>query len=231
MAKYSKILINVPDLNRAYIQGTYKYSSPSVILDNGKVISSIKANLTPIISTWGKEFEIDNEILIGFIATESGGKNAPKNQFNAIGYMQATPITVFEVITKWNDKVSVPLSAQTKALLAKNVPNYTKWKRDEYSVGDANHNAILKALANPEFNIAMGAATIRWMLEAFNNDGGSPLNKVMVAYNRGYSSTKNLVKGDITSEKMMKLSLGKEAKAYILKMLGRYGFLDLMFNK
>lgn len=232
MTKYSKIKVNVPDINRSYVNGaTYKYSSGNVIQQNKKTIESVRVNLSEIISKWGTEFEVDNDIIVGFICTESTGKNAPKNAYNAIGYMQATPISVYETITKWNDKVNIPLSFQTKSLLAKHVPSYTKWKRDVFEVGDSNSDALVKALKDPEFNIAMGTAVIRWLLEAFKEGSESPLNKVMVAYNRGYSSSKNILKGSIDSEKMLKLKIGIEPKSYLLKMLGRYGFLDLMFGQ
>jgi hypothetical protein len=77
----------------------------------------------------------------------------------------------------------------------------------------------------------MGALIIRYLLEAYSKDGVSPLNKIMVSYNRGYFSTKNIVKGNITSTQMMKLNLGVEAKSYLLKMLGRYGFISIAYKK
>lgn len=233
MAKYSRIEFNFPDINRAFINqnGSENYSLPNVISQNKKTIASIKDNLGDIISKWSNIFELSDEILISFIATESTGKNAPKNRYDAIGYTQSTPISVFEGVTKWQSTVGSPLPSEAKAILSKNIPTWTKWVKDVYEKGDANHNNLVKALSNPEFNIAMGALQIRWLLEAFNSDGGSPLNKVMVSYNRGYSSTKNLVKGNVTTEQMMKLKLGVEAKSYLLKMLGRYGFISMAYGK
>lgn len=233
MALYSRLEFDFPDIDRAYINqsGGENYSSPNIISQNKKTIESIKSNLGDFVTKWSNVFELSDEILISFIATESTGKNAPKNKFNAIGYTQSTPISVFESVTKWQIMVGKPLPAEAKEILSKNIPSWTKWVRDVYKVGDANHNNLVKTLPNPEFNVAMGALQIRWLLEAYKNDGNSPLNKVMVSYNRGYSSTKNLVKGNVTTAQMMKLSLGIEAKSYLLKMLGRYGFISLAYGK
>lgn len=231
MGNYSKILVNVPDVNRSYVNGTMKYSSPTVISGNRKIIENIKSSLGSLISEWGKEFGIDDEILIGFIATESGGKNAASNTYNATGYMQITPVSVYETITKWDSMVSVPLSAKTKAILKKYIPTYTSWDKNK-DMSASTSNAIKTASKNADFNIAMGSAMIRWMLEAFSKDTGSPLNKVMIGYNMGYYSAKNKLKGNLTSQQILSVKgLGKEPKAYVLKMLGKNGFLDLLFNK
>lgn len=230
MGKYSKITYVVPDLNRSYVNGSIKYSSPNVISANRKMADNIKVNLGTLINKWGTEFEIDDEILIGFIATESGGKNAPSNRYDATGYMQVTPNTVYEVITKWNNMVSVPLSAQTKALLLKHTPSYKSWSANKTPT-NAQLNEIKSASKNAEFNIAMGTATLRWLLEAYSKEGDSPLNKVMVSYNMGYYGAKNKIKGNMTSAEMLAVKgLGIEPKSYLLKMLGRYGFLDLLFK-
>ena len=232
MARYSKILINVPDVNRAYVQGSYKYSSPNVIADNKQVISNIQSNLGSIISKYGAEFEIDDEILIGFIATESGGKNAPSNQYDATGYMQITPVSVYETITKWEQQVGSPLPPNAKAVLKKYIPSSITWDKNT-DASSSTLNSIKTAAKNADFNIAMGSAMIRWMLEAFSTDSNtSYLNKVMIGYNMGYYNAKNRLLGDLTSDQILAIrGLGAEPKAYILKMLGVYGFLDLMFNR
>jgi hypothetical protein len=234
MAKYSRIEFNFPDINRAYINasGTEDYSKPNIIAGNKKTANSIKNVLGKFISKWSEIFELSDEILISFIATESGGKNAPRNKFNAIGYTQSTPISVFESVTKWQSMVGSVLPSEAKDILSKNIPNWTKWVKNVYKDGDANYLNLVTALSSDaEFNVAMGALQIRWLLEAYDKDGGSPLNKVMVSYNRGYPSTKNIVKGNFTSAQMMKLNLGIEAKSYLLKMLGRYGFLSITYGK
>lgn len=230
MGNYSKITYIVPDLNRSYVNGSVKYSSPNVIKANKKMAEDIKQNLGSLITKWGSEFEIDNEILTAFIATESAGKNAPSNAYSATGYMQVTPVGIYETITKWNNMVSVPLSAQTKAVLAKYVPNYKSWSSNKTPTS-SQLNEIKTASKNPDFNIAMGTAMIRWLLEAYSKEGDSPLNKVMVSYNIGYYGARNKIKGNMTSQQMLAIKgLGVEPKAYLLKMLGRYGFLDILFN-
>jgi hypothetical protein len=233
MSKYSRIEFDFPDINRAYVNasGKQNYSLPHIIEGNKKMYARIKNELGNIITKWSDVFELSDEVLTSFIATESGGTNAPKNKYNAIGYTQATPITVFECVTKWSINVGSPLPLEAKEILSKNIPTWTKWVKDKYKDGDANYVKLVEALPNTEFNIAMGALIIRYLLEAYSKDGVSPLNKIMVSYNRGYFSTKNIVKGNITSTQMMKLNLGVEAKSYLLKMLGRYGFISIAYKK
>jgi hypothetical protein len=72
-------------------------------------------------------------IIISFIATESGGKNVGANKFKAVGLMQVTPNTAYEVITKWSSQVKVPLSAtQTKTFLNSKVSTTTKWSSSRF---------------------------------------------------------------------------------------------------
>jgi hypothetical protein len=230
MGNYSKITYIVPDINRSYVTGSVKYSSPNVIKANRIMAKDIKLKLGSLISKWGTEFEVDEEILVGFIATESGGENSAPNAYNATGYMQITPVSVYETITKWNNMVSVPLSEKTKEVLLKYTPNYKKWSSSKTPT-TSQLNEIKTASRNADFNIAMGTAIIRWLLEAYSKEGDSPLNKVMVSYNIGYYGARNKIKGNMTSQQMLATKgLGVEPKAYLLKMLGRYGFLDLLFN-
>jgi soluble lytic murein transglycosylase-like protein len=126
--------------------------------------------------------------------------------------------------------VSVPLSSKTKEVLQRYTPSYRTWSSAKTPT-QAQLNEIKTASANAEFNIAMGTAIIRWLLEAYSKEGDSPLNKVMVSYNMGYYGAKNKIKGNMTSQQMLAVKgLGIESKSYLLKMLGRYGFLDLLFN-
>lgn len=231
MANYTKISFNVPDVNQSFKSGNYKYSAPETIVANKKIIQDIKSNLGALISKWGSEFEIDNEILISFIATESGNTNAPPNQFEATGYMQVTPTTVYETITKWDSTVGSPLPANLKSILAKNIPSYKNWNASVLP-STAVKSQIKSALKNPEFNIAMGSAVIRWLLEAYSKDSNSPLNKAMASYNIGYYGAKSKLKGNLTSTQIINIKgLGAEAKGYLVKMLGRNGFLELQLNK
>ena len=71
MGKYTTLAIKVPDINRSFTQGNYKYSDKSTISSNTALLNQIISNYSGFIETWGTEFEIDNSIIAGFIATES----------------------------------------------------------------------------------------------------------------------------------------------------------------
>jgi hypothetical protein len=84
---------------------------------------------------------------------------------------------------------------------------------------------------NREFSIAIGTANIRWLLEAYSNGVTSPINKVMVGYNAGYYGTKAKMKGSPTTLTLVSnKSLPLESRNYLLKMLGKDGFIQLFFD-
>jgi soluble lytic murein transglycosylase-like protein len=231
MGKYTKIEFKVPDVNRSFAQGTYKYSDQSVIMANTALLNKIVGSYSRQINTWGEEFEIDNSIIASFIATESGGKNTPPNKYNATGLMQVTPNSVWETIAKWQVMVDSPLSEKAKSFFNKAIPLSKNFNPNTLP-SSAVKNQILKALQdNPEFNIAIGVALLRWLLEAFKDGNTTHLNKVMVSYNAGYYSMRNKVKGKLTTAELLNnKTIPFESRAYLLKMLGVNGFLDLWFK-
>ena len=167
-----------------------------------------------------------------FIATESGATNAPPNKYDATGLMQITPPTVWEVLAKWEVMVKSPLSDKAKSFFNKAIPSSKSFNLNvKPTTGQLSE--IRKALQNnSEFNIAIGTATIRWLLEAFQENGSVHINKVMVTYNSSYYGYKNKLKGSPTTEQLVNnKGLPLESRAYLLKMLGVNGFLDLWFKK
>jgi soluble lytic murein transglycosylase-like protein len=232
MGKYTTVAIKVPDINRSFVQGSYKYSNPSVVSANSALLNEIVSSLLGYINTWGTEFEIDNSIIASFIATESGGKNSPPNQYDATGLMQVTPNTVWEVIVKWQTIVKSPLSAKAITFFNKAIPSSKKFNPNTLP-SNAVKSEIRKALQNnSEFNIAIGTAILRWLLEAFKEGNSVNINKVMVSYNAGYYSMKDKVKGNPTTvQLLLNKRIPLESRAYLLKMLGVNGFLDLWFKK
>lgn len=232
MGKYTKVAIKVPDVNRSYAQGSYKYSDPTVAKANKEVSDKIHTNFGTFITRWGIEFEIDDSIITGFIATESGGKNSPPNDYDAIGLMQVTPNSVWETIAKWEVMVNSPLSAKAKSFFNKAIPLSKNFNPNTLP-SSAVKSEIRKALQNnPEFNIAIGTAILRWLLEAFKDGNVANINKVMVSYNAGYYSMRDKVKGVQTTQQLINnKSIPFESRGYLLKMLGVNGFLDLWFKK
>ena len=231
MGKYTTVAIKVPDVNRSFVSGSYKYSDKAVALANTNLLNKIIKDYLGFINTWGTEFEIDNSIIASFIATESGGKNAPPNQYDATGLMQVTPNSVWEILVKWQVMVDSPLSAKAKSFFNKAIPSSKNFNANTLP-SSAVKSEIRKALQNnSEFSIAIGTAVLRWLLEAFKDGDVASINKVMVSYNAGYYSMRNKVKGKLTTEQLLNnKTIPLESRGYLLKMLGVNGFLDLWFK-
>lgn len=229
MDKYTTIAINVPDINRSYVSGDLKYSALATQNANQKLLDTIYSSHGLFINRWGTEFEIDDSIITCFIATESGGKNALPNQYKATGLMQMTPDTVWEVITKWEKIVGSKMSRNATNYINKIIPASKKFDANTLPT-DLVKSQITIALQNMEFNICMGTANIRWLLEAFKENNTSQINKVMVSFNSGYYSTKNKIKGTSTTQDLVNnKNLTLESRSYLLKMLGVNGFMHLWF--
>lgn len=232
MAKYTKVEINVPDVNRSYTQGTYNYASPSVIIANNKILDKILKSYTNYIDVWGTEFDVDNSIIACFIATESSGENLPPNKYEATGLMQVTPKTVWESLAKWKTIVKTPLSAKATSFFNKAIPSSKNYNPNVLPTPAVLSEISLALQKNSEFNIAIGTAVIRWLLEALKEGNVSYINKVMVSYNAGYYSMKRKVAGNLTTKQLLNdKSIPIESRSYLLKMLGVNGFLDLYFKR
>jgi hypothetical protein len=228
--RYTKFEIKVPQVNRHFVaKGGLDYSLPTAISLNETMIKDVNRTYGVFIKRWANEFKIDEGIINCFICTESGGKNVGANRFNATGLMQVTPNTVYETITKWNTMVGVPLTERTKSFLNSKVSSTSKWSSNRQP-STSETQQILSKLTDVEYNIAVGTATIRWMLEGFAKLGSADLYKVMVAYNAGFYGTRNRIK-DMTIEQILaSTSVPSESKGYLLKMLGVKGFMDLYYN-
>jgi hypothetical protein len=228
--KYSKLNFKAPDINRRFNDYGYDYNSPSTIKANTKLLINTSNKYSKIMNVWGLEYNIPNFIINAFICTESGGKNAGKNDYGAIGLMQIKAETVYEVITKWNVHVDIPLTINIKNILNKETPLWKNWDRNK-KMTPAFVSQIETALKKEEYNIALGCAALRWMLEAFSKDGESNINKTIVAYNKGFYGARSMMVGLTTTQELInKKGLGREPKGYLLKMLGVNGFLDLWFK-
>jgi hypothetical protein len=231
MSKYTKINVKVPDINRTYVIGAYSYSKPETVVANRAMMNSIYKTYGNFINKWGREFELDDSILVGFIATESSGINAPPNEFKATGLMQMTPNAVWETITKWQRMVGSPLSKTAIAFFNIAIPSSKKFEPNTLPSNSVKAEILDALKSNSEFNIAIGTAHLRWLLEAFAEGGKAELNKVMVSYNAGYYSSKNKVKGKMTTTQMVSnKSFALESRGYLLKMLGVNGFMHLWFK-
>lgn len=232
MSRYLKINIKVPDVNRSYVSGNYKYSAPETISANKELLAEIYKTRGNFVHKWGTEFEIDDAIICCFIAAESANKNLPPNKFEATGLMQMTPDTVWEILVKWETRVGSKMSRPAMSYFQSVLPLSKKYDPNVLPTSSVKKE-ILDALKNNiEFNIAIGVANLRWLLQALAENGVAHLNKATIAYNAGFYATRNKLKGKMTTEQMVaNKSFPLESRAYLLKLFGVNGYLQLWFDK
>jgi hypothetical protein len=235
----SQVYIKVPDIKTAYTYScgrrTCSYSDAAIKNGNIKLVQNINAQYGTFIKTWSDTFKIPVGVIVGFIATESGGKMLGPNQYQATGLMQVTPAAIFDSARKWNTEVnkSTPLPDSARRLLTSKIPNFFTASLTSIS------GSILRNLErDANFNIMSGTLILRWLLERFTDDSGisQSLNKAMVAYNAGayrvvLGSDKRGRETPVDSTSLVtNRSVPFESRSYLLKMLGKDGFLELIYK-
>jgi len=229
---YSKVIIKYPDVNKTYAESSkVNYSQSNVIVQNVALLKSVYLQNKSTINKWGAIFDIDNSIIASFIITESGGKDSKPNQYGATGIMQMTAPTVWEILAKWKSTVGSSLPVEAKSYFDKTLPESKNFNPNSLPSSSLKTKITNLLQNNREFSIAIGVANIRWLLEAYSNGVTSPINKVMVSYNTGYYGSKDKIKGSPTTLSMVNnRSIALESRNYLLKMLGRNGFVQLYFE-
>jgi soluble lytic murein transglycosylase-like protein len=213
---YTSVKIKVPDLKTSF----GNYSKPEVKKANLDMMKSIISNYGSIISKYDKILSIPKSIAVSVIATESGGKMVGKNAYGAIGLMQVTYPTFVEVTTNWKKHTKEDLPIFLKQNIDKLAPNKSQ-------------SAIENKLASStELNILVGMMLLRLLSERF----GGNFNRVLVAYNAGaYTKSQNVGTAPITTPIDTALLVSdkrvpSQSRAYLEKVLGKDGFLQLYYN-
>lgn len=213
---YTSVKVKVPDLKTSF----GNYSKPEVKKANLDMMKSIISNYGSIISKYDKILSIPKSIAVSVIATESGGKMVGKNAYGAIGLMQVTYPTFVEVTTNWKKHTKEDLPISLKQRIDILAPNKSK-------------SAIENKLASsPELNILVGMMLLRLLSERF----GGNFNRVLVAYNAGaYTKSQNVGTAPITTPIDTALLVSdkrvpSQSRAYLEKVLGKDGFLQLYYN-
>jgi soluble lytic murein transglycosylase-like protein len=237
MSKFKVIRVQVPDLKTAYKSGNIDYSSAKDKTGNIAMIKRIDRDYGSLIDYWKKVFEIPQSVIIGFIATESGGRMLPPNKFNATGLMQVTAVALWEGVKKWKSTTKTDLPPEVVAELNKKTPEILSSKLASPSA--AMTSKILTVLKNDAgFNIMAGTLVLRWNIERFSTSiTGGQLNKALVAYNAGaYTRSLNVGTNPILQpiDTLVLATSAKvpiESRNYLYKMMGKDGFLDLIYNQ
>lgn len=227
---YSKITLNLPDIKSSYP----KFSIMAYKAANIKMIQKINSTYGQYFLMWGQVFEIPKGILIAFAATESSGKMARPNKYNATGLMQVTPGAIYECARKWRAEVSSDLPSEAVSLINSKIPSFFV---ESTTLASVKNKLLVLLEKDANFNIMAGSLCLRWLIERFSTFiTGGQLNKAMVSYNAG-AYTKSISNGtkankipiDSTSLSQNKL-VPKESRKYLIKMLGIDGFLSIIFK-
>lgn len=213
---YTSVRVKVPDLKTSYDN----YSKPEVKKANLNMIKSINSNYGSIISKYEQPLSMPKAIVVSVIGTESGGKMIGKNAYGAIGLMQVTYPSFVEATTNWKKYTREELPKFLKDNLDRLAPTKTK-------------SAIESKLANSaELNILVGMMMLRMLSERF----GGNFNRVLVAYNAGaYTKSQNVGTTPITTSVdtttlVADKRVPSQSRAYLEKVLGKDGFLELYIN-
>jgi soluble lytic murein transglycosylase-like protein len=213
---YTSVRVKVPDLKTSYDN----YSQPNVKQANLNMLKTINANYASIISKYEQPLSMPKAIVECVIATESGGKMLGKNAYGAIGLMQVTYPSFQEITTNWKKYTREEIPTFLKENIDRLVPNKTQ-------------SAIESKLSSSaELNILVGMMLLRMLTERF----GGNFNRVLVAYNAGaYTKSQNIGTTPITTPIDTTLlvtdkRVPSESRAYLEKVLGKDGFLELYVN-
>lgn len=213
---YTSVKVKVPDLKTSYTN----YSKPEYKKANLDMIKGIKSNYGSIISKYEEPLNMPKEIVTSVIGTESGGKMVGKNAYGAIGLMQVTYPSFVEVTTNW------------KKHTKEDLPTFLKQNIDRLAPNKSKSSIESKLSTSPELNILVGMMLLRLLTERF----GGNFNRVLVAYNAGaYTKSQNIGTTPITTSVdtatlVADKRVPSESRAYLQKVLGKDGFLELYFN-
>jgi soluble lytic murein transglycosylase-like protein len=229
MGKYTSLEISLPDVKKTFRD----FGSPSVKKQNIALIQEINRKYGDLCEKWGNIFEIDRGVLVGFIATESGGQsNVTSFVGCCFGLMQVSPEAVLEVSNKYKKGTGVDLPLEVRALITQ-VPNVLGATK----LSSTTKNAVIKKLFDPNYNIAVGTMILRWLLERFSTFiTGAQLNKAIIGYNAGaYRNSINSAGKPIktivdTASYLIMPSVPSQSKNYLVKLLGVHGFLELIYK-
>lgn len=227
MEKEASFDVKIPATQKSYFKESDKPG-------NLEIIHRIKtSDYFKWLTTYAEVAKVPADLLIAVIAIESAGKNAPKNKWGAIGLMQMKVGTAYDTIKL--EAIKKQLTAADKAIIKKFVPAIAK---NGYKVlyGDFTglsmpqvNKELEAALMKPEFSLLMGALHIGQMIDKFTTIGGKAMvHKSLAIYNQGIGRTALVKPFDSVDDFINKSKIASEGKNYVLKALGKNGYLDLL---
>jgi hypothetical protein len=231
MLKFTKFKdFNLPELPYRFVSGAQDFSKQIYIDSNIKILKSIKSKYGGFIEKWADVFELGEPVLTSFIAVESKGELVGKNSAGAMGLCQVTFVAVVECVSKFKIITGQNLPEEAVSLLKQKAPYLLKLTPNNQTVSSADKSKLEKVLINdPNFNIAMGALCLRWILEITKAENLVYLQKGIIGYNQSAYGRITAYKNKFVSAKTLfeDKKIPKETRNYIAQVLGKNGYLEL----
>jgi hypothetical protein len=243
MSNFTKIAdFNLPDVPFRFVSGSQDYSKSHIKQGNVEILKKIKQNYGASIEKWANVFELGEPVLTSFIAVESSGSLVGKNSAGAIGLTQVSIPAIIECVSKFKIVTGESLPAEAVALLKEKAPYLLALTPNNQTVSSANKVKLESILSvqrdksgksikynDPNFNIAMGALCLRWVLEFTKAQGLTYLQKAIIAYNQSAYGRIAYYKGRFVSTATLSKDtvIPKETRSYLVKVLGKDGYLQL----
>lgn len=247
---FSTVKVTIPDSSKWYINKPYNMDFGRTADQNGNIAKLKKiwnANSTSI-NKYGSMFGIPNQVIIGFIMSEGGGDKVqvlnPKgaSTYDVWGLMAISPSAVYDSVVKWKvSSPSTPIPADGVKILNNKLPNLIGTSPTKAASPDMLSKIRNLLKTDDDFNIFAGCLVLRWLFERFTADGKAQLQKSLVAYNAGLYKSFLVDKAsgvarkpDLTPKDTTALladtRVPEESKSYLLKVFGKYGFMELTFK-
>jgi len=232
MSQVTQILLVAPQINYPFTTSKGSYSTAGIKDGNIRILSSIKNNYGDYLLKFGELFQIPAALIAAFIATESSGVNVGANKYQATGLMQITPGAFFETLTR---RLKTEDIGDQQILLIKRYAPFLNFSSTQMKSNLSSvENSLIAAFKQPEFNIYAGCLYLDFLLDRFAINGIAEINKALVGYNAGpYLKILSANIGiALDSGNLSKnILVPKESRAYLVKILGIDGFLDLILKQ
>lgn len=220
--------ITIPALPKIYLN----FGEPNVIVGNIALIKSVKAQYDTSIKKWCDTLEIDQNVFISFVCTESrGDKSAYNSGSGASGLTQVTSVAVREAFSRFKLVTGQDLPQEITVYVKSVAPYLLNLTQNSQVLSSANESKLKKVLlSDTQFNIICGAVVLRWTLNflKFNNQGW--IDRAILGYNQSVYGAIQQFKGKpVTTMQLYKFkSIPFETRCYLLKVLGAFGYMDLI---
>jgi soluble lytic murein transglycosylase-like protein len=184
-------------------------------------IATIKANYGKFINNSSAISNVPADLIAAFIFIESGGVATAVSGAGAIGLMQIMVNSGTDILTIERQQRRLSDGEKATFLRLVGADRYAKYQKVQMGTLLTTKEDLL----DPEFNIFIGTIYLNNLIDRHTENGKVRLDKVVVAYNKGYYSFnkgKDL-KGTIDE---LVASLNTETSSYITKLLGVNGVMD-----